>query len=659
MKTTLYLTLLSFLTLAFVPNSFAQDDSPEYVVRVIYFIPNDREPQQDIDTKLDTLIKKVQVFYADEMERHKFGRKTFRLETDESDQLIVHRIKGKFTNAHYYRYRGHLRTEEVKRELFEQIDMSKNVIYLFWIDIEEYEKKEKRPGGRGGGGPFSGNVWIEPKNFEWQPGPLYLDVYLTTAHELGHAFGLKHDFRDNRYIMSYGGRYSNQLSRCTAEWLDAHRYFNTTQNSFEQVPTIRMLEPTFVSLPNTISLRFEISHSQRLHQAQLLTNSLTGLTSEHTLLIGCKSLNENNATIEFNTTELALRSEYVDLSVIDVHGNFTTQRFLIDIPSLIPDSDPISITDANLAEAIRKTLGLAPGSTITQLDLLGLRVLGVGERSIMDLTGLEHAIKLQALFIGDNQIVDLTPLEALTNLQTLNIDENKISDVSPLRGLTNLLALNIAENKISDISPLARNTQLQSLYLNKNQISDVKPLAELPNLRRLYLDANQISDVSPLTALKNLSELHLYGNPITDKEPLLNILRQNPNVKIYLKDRRTPLPVTLSHFRAEHTDAGVVLKWTTESEVDNAGFYIYRSENKNGEFKVVNPTMIQGVGTTGERHNYTWTDTTAKPNTVYYYQIEDVSHAGVRKQLATVRIRGLVSARGKLTINWADLKTQE
>ena len=40
------------------------------------------------------------------------------------------------------------------------------------------------------------------------------------------------------------------------------------------------------------------------------------------------------------------------------------------------------------------------------------------------------------------------------------------------------------------------------------------------------------------------------------------------------------LPVELSHFRAEHTEAGVILKWTTESEVDNAGFYIYRSETK-------------------------------------------------------------------------------
>ena len=120
-----------------------------------------------------------------------------------------------------------------------------------------------------------------------------------------------------------------------------------------------------------------------------------------------------------------------------------------------------------------------------------------------------------------------------------------------------------------------------------------------------------------------------------------------------------PVPVTLSYFRAERTDAGVILKWTTESELDNAGFYIYRSATRDGMFKVVNPTLIQGAGTTSERNTYTWTDTTAKPNTVYYYRIEDISHAGVRKQLATVRMRGFVSATGKLTTRWADLKVQD
>ena len=117
------------------------------------------------------------------------------------------------------------------------------------------------------------------------------------------------------------------------------------------------------------------------------------------------------------------------------------------------------------------------------------------------------------------------------------------------------------------------------------------------------------------------------------------------------------LPVQLSQFRPDRTETGaVVINWTTESEVDNAGFNILRSETKTGEFKVINAQLIPGAGTTAERNVYTWTDTTAKPNVVYYYQIEDVSLDGERQALATVRLRGFVSATGKLTTQWGQLK---
>ena len=117
------------------------------------------------------------------------------------------------------------------------------------------------------------------------------------------------------------------------------------------------------------------------------------------------------------------------------------------------------------------------------------------------------------------------------------------------------------------------------------------------------------------------------------------------------------LPVTLSSFKAQrNNDNQIVLSWVTESELDNAGFNILRSQSKQGPFIKVNPKLIQGAGTTGERSTYTWTDTTAKPNTVYYYQIEDVSYAGVHQTLTTTRLNGLISSIGKIITQWADFK---
>ena len=124
--------------------------------------------------------------------------------------------------------------------------------------------------------------------------------------------------------------------------------------------------------------------------------------------------------------------------------------------------------------------------------------------------------------------------------------------------------------------------------------------------------------------------------------------------------RGGPVPVVLSSFRPMRLETGEVrIEWQTESELNNAGFNILRSENSDGNFKVINATgMIPGHGTTGERHLYTYMDTTAKPNVIYYYRIEDISFDGVRQTLATARLKGDISASGKLSTTWSNLKSQ-
>ena len=127
-------------------------------------------------------------------------------------------------------------------------------------------------------------------------------------------------------------------------------------------------------------------------------------------------------------------------------------------------------------------------------------------------------------------------------------------------------------------------------------------------------------------------------------------------------DAGGPLPVQLSHFRpARDKETGAaVITWSTQSELNNAGFFIKRSQQRDGQFKVINAAMVQGAGTTSEKQFYTYTDTTAQPNVVYYYQIEDVSLDGNRQTLTNgIRLKGHIGAAGKLTTLWGDLKTSQ
>ena len=125
--------------------------------------------------------------------------------------------------------------------------------------------------------------------------------------------------------------------------------------------------------------------------------------------------------------------------------------------------------------------------------------------------------------------------------------------------------------------------------------------------------------------------------------------------------RGGPLPVTLAGFRPVRTQSGeVLINWRTESELNNAGFNILRSESRAGDFRVINVKgIIPGHGTSSEQHLYSYTDTTAKPNVIYYYRIEDVSFDGTRQTLAIVRLKGDVSPAGKLTTTWSSLKARD
>ena len=120
------------------------------------------------------------------------------------------------------------------------------------------------------------------------------------------------------------------------------------------------------------------------------------------------------------------------------------------------------------------------------------------------------------------------------------------------------------------------------------------------------------------------------------------------------------LPVALSVFRPERLESGdIVIRWVTESETNNAGFHILRSETRGGTFERLNPQLITGQGTTSERTSYVWKDTTAKPHVVYYYQLQDVSLDGRVTTGQPTVLRGHVSAVDKLTTTWSELKLEE
>lgn len=63
-------------------------------VRMIYFLPNDRPFRQEVVDSMKVTIRHIQTFYAEQMQAHGYGNKTFRFETDAEGEPVVHRVEG-------------------------------------------------------------------------------------------------------------------------------------------------------------------------------------------------------------------------------------------------------------------------------------------------------------------------------------------------------------------------------------------------------------------------------------------------------------------------------------------------------------------------------------------------------------------------------------
>ena len=242
------------------------------------------------------------------MQAHGYGNKTFRFESDAQGEPLVHRVDGQHPDSHYYvksvpgsEPRGHW------QEIEQKFDASANNVYVV---VADYSRRltPSGGGGRDGGGAQIG------------AGSDYFRI--TVAHELGHAFGLKHNFRDRDFIMSYSLR-PKSLSACNAEFLAVHPYFNTdSEDKKTPHPTVELLSSnTYPTGSTSVSLQLKASDSDGLHQAILLVKTVEPHFAAGSYeVVACEGLDgKRDADFQFDYDGLIPSHGYTSLSYPLVH----------------------------------------------------------------------------------------------------------------------------------------------------------------------------------------------------------------------------------------------------------------------------------------------------------------------------------------------------
>ena len=303
-------------------------------VRMIHFLPNSGVSSGGVVQKMKMAIRETQSFYTAQMPHTiivsntgTHEKQAFQIETNRDDEPIVHTIRGEHPD-NYYRDKHHSDIfDAVWNEIKQTFHIGANVYLVAISNGSSTIGDVKGVGGRAG---KTGGMALVSADFTW-------DI---VAHELGHAFGLQHNFHDSRYIMAYGGGQDRTLSDCNVRFLSKHPYFNDSiSTKTGSLPIIELVsENTYRAGSESVSVQFAANDTDdRIHQMLLFAKTRKPHSaSGHLELLSCNGRrSSSHITLEYdgkipsapNAKLSDSETHRIYVKAIDVDGDINEAAF--------------------------------------------------------------------------------------------------------------------------------------------------------------------------------------------------------------------------------------------------------------------------------------------------------------------------------------------
>lgn len=301
-------------------------------VKLIYFVPNDRLFNAEVEDTIKARIPRIQAFFSRQMQANGFGDRTFQFESDAQGDPVVHHVDGSDPESTLFWAYPRVGAGSVLRDIIDlgpTFHYRSNILFIvvdhsrrtLWDNVAGIAQQWKKVGG-----------------FALVPGDFSV---ATATHELGHAFGLQHDFRDDAYLMSYGPG-QNRISACSAGFLSVHPYFNSDiPATAGWAPTIELISPLKYSAgSSSVSVQARVaSGAWGIHQLYLFVRTRAeGPNAGSLEMKDCRALSGGSDTVVTLDYDGVIPSDDfaglansvahpVAVGAVDTLGNWSREHF--------------------------------------------------------------------------------------------------------------------------------------------------------------------------------------------------------------------------------------------------------------------------------------------------------------------------------------------
>ena len=288
----------------------------QFVVKTIYFKPQGT-PDKTADIR--EMMADVHNYFGKEMQRNGFGFKTFHIEKDTNNQIIVHTVRGQHPTADY---NADTTYDAIAAELPNRFKVANNIHIIFvggMHRINHYGTSALGVGTSTFGHQIGGYAVMPANNL----------IFQVVVHEVAHTFGLQHNLDPVvDFVMGLDTGHAG-FAEYELRWLDKNHYFNDDHPIINTIPRVIKTHPIRVIDigKHTIEIKVDAQSVNGVYQSEIARYEDGGILDTHFL----HANRIETAVFQFNV-RLLRGATRAAVRVLDTHGNFWIQQIDLDIP---------------------------------------------------------------------------------------------------------------------------------------------------------------------------------------------------------------------------------------------------------------------------------------------------------------------------------------